>query len=64
MSIYNHLDKVEDLLDCEKLPHTDYQIQKWKELCLYHKVDFDSMFAIMQKHKILEYYKDKTFLID
>lgn len=26
MSIHNHLDKVEDLLDCEKLPHTDYQI--------------------------------------
>ncbi len=64
MSIYNHLKKIEYLQEYEELPHTNYGLQKWKELCLYHRSDFNVMFSEKQREKIFEYHKDRTFLIE
>jgi hypothetical protein len=63
MSIYKHMNKVEDLLEYERA-HSDSETQQWKELCLYHKADFDSMFTESQKRKILEYHNGRTFLVE
>jgi len=63
MSIYNHMNKVDDLIEYERLAHSDSETQQWKELCLYHKADFDSMFTESQKRAILEYHKGRTFRV-
>ncbi|HEX9319761.1 MAG TPA: hypothetical protein VF884_12580 [Nitrososphaeraceae archaeon] len=64
MSIYKHMNKVEDLLEYERLAHSDSETQQWKELCLFHKADFDLMFTESQKRKILEYHNGRTFLVE
>jgi len=63
MSFYNHSKNINDLLNFESLPHEAYGDQNWKQLCLYHKVDFDIMFTDEQKQKILDYHKDKVIVI-
>lgn len=62
MSLYNHIKNVNDLLNFESLPHEAYGDQNWKQLCLYHKLDFDLMFTDEQKQKILDYHKDKVII--
>lgn len=63
MSLYNHFKNINDLLNFESLPHEANSDQDWKQLCLYHKVDFDLMFTDEQKQKILDYHKDKVIVI-
>ena len=62
MSLYNHSKNIKDLLKFESLPHEAYGDQNWKQLCLYHKLDFDLMFTDEQKQKILDYHKDKVII--
>lgn len=62
MSLYNHIKNINDLLNFESLPHEAYGDQNWKQLCLYHKLDFDLMFTDEQKQKILDYHKDKIII--
>jgi hypothetical protein len=63
MSLYNHLKNINDLIRYESLSHGGYGNQNWKQLCLYHKSDFDLMFTDEQKQKILDYHKDKVIVI-
>lgn len=63
MSLYNHLKNINDVLNFESLPHEAYGNQNSKQLCLYHKLDFDLMFTDEQKQKILDYHKDKVIVI-
>ena len=62
MSLYNHSKNINDLLKFESLPHEAYGDQNWKQLCLYHKLDFDLMFTDEQKQKISDYHKDKVII--
>ena len=62
MSLYNHTKNINDLLNFESLPHEAYGDQNWKQLCLYHKLDFDLMFTDEQKQKILDYHKDNVII--
>lgn len=64
MSIYKHLNKIEDLIKYERLAHSELKNQQWKQLCLYHKANFDLMFTEIQKQAILEYHKGRTFVVD
>lgn len=64
MSIYKHLNKVQELIEYERLALTELKNQQWKELCLYHKSSFDLMFTATQKQAILEYHKGRTFMVD
>jgi hypothetical protein len=64
MSLYSHFDNnVNELLKYEKLLHGGYGILNWKQLCLYHKLDFNRMFIDEQKQQILDYHKDKVIII-
>ena len=63
MSLYNHHKNINDLIRYESLSHGGYVNQNWKQLCLYHKSDFDLMFTDEQKQKILDYHKDKVIVI-
>lgn len=63
MSLYNHTKNINDLLNFESLPHEAYGDQNLKQLCLYHKLDFDLMFTDEQKQKILDYHKNKVIVI-
>lgn len=61
MSIYTHVKYTEDILNLEKsLPNAS---GNWKQLCLYHQMDFDRMFTVKQKQSIFDYHKDKTIVI-
>lgn len=64
MSIYNHVRKVEYLQEYEELPHSEYGIERWKEFCLYNRLDFNLMFSEKQKQKVFEFHKNRTFIID
>jgi hypothetical protein len=59
MSLYNHTKKIDELLKYESLSDDG----NWRQLCLYHKVDFDLMFTDEQKQKIFDYHKDKVIVI-
>jgi hypothetical protein len=63
MSIYHHFRKIGDLLKYESLSHNDYGNQNWKQLCFYHKLDFDLMFTNEQKQKIYDYHKDRVIIV-
>ncbi len=63
MSIYYHSRKINDLLKYEVISHDACGNENWKQLCLYHKLDFDLMFTDEQKQKILDYHKDKVLSI-
>jgi hypothetical protein len=47
-----------------EFPHSEYGIEKWKELCLYHQLDFNLMFSEEQKQKVFDFHKDRAFVID
>jgi hypothetical protein len=60
MSLYNHSKNIDELLKYERLSDDGYCNQNWRQLCLYHKVDFHLMFTDEQKQKIFDYHKDKV----
>lgn len=60
MSLYNHSKNIDDLLEYERLSDHGYCNQNWRQLCLYHKLDFHIMFTDEQKQKIIDYHKDKV----
>jgi MEDS: MEthanogen/methylotroph, DcmR Sensory domain len=62
MSLYNHFSNIEDLLNYESLAGDAQGNENWKQICLYHKVDFDLMFTAEQKQKIFDSHKDKLAL--
>ena len=45
MSVFNHTKKASELLEYEKTLHKDLKVERWKELCLYNKRDFETMFT-------------------
>ena len=45
MSVFNHTKKASVLLEYEKTLHKDLKVERWKELCLYNKLDFEIMFT-------------------
>ena len=58
MSLYNHLGNIDDLLKYESFGHHHgSEALDWKQICLYHKLDFNLMFASKQKQKIFDYHK-------
>jgi len=63
MSLYNHLGDIDDLLKYESFGHHGSDALNWKQICLYHKLDFNLMFTSKQKQKIFDYHKDKIIII-
>ena len=63
MSLYNHSKNIDGLLKYERLSDDGYGNQNWRQLCLYHKLDFHLMFTDEQKQKIFDYHKDKVIVI-
>jgi hypothetical protein len=49
MSVFNHTKKASVLLEYEKTLHNDLKLERWKELCLYNKRDFEIMFTNMNQ---------------
>lgn len=64
MSVFNHMKKISELLEYEKKLHATLRMGGWKELCLYNKLDFESMFTEAQKNTLMEYHKDKVILVN
>jgi hypothetical protein len=64
MSVFRHLRKASELLEYEKTLHKDLKVERWKELCLYHKRDFETMFTEDESDKLMEYHKDKVILMN
>ena len=62
--MFSHLKKASELLEYEKTLHKDLKVERWKELCLYHKRDFETMFTADESEKLLEYHKDKVILMN
>jgi len=63
MSLYNHSKNIDDVLKYERLSDDGYWNQNWRQLCLYHKLDFHLMFTDEQKQKIFDFHKDKVIVI-
>lgn len=63
MSLYNHLRTINDLLKYDALSRDGLGNENWKQICLYHKLDFNLMFTAEQKQKIYDYHKDKVIVI-
>ena len=63
MSVFHHLNKSSELLEYEKNLHKDLKVERWKELCMYHKNDFQVMFTEQQADTLKEYHKDKIIFI-
>ena len=64
MSVFNHLKKASELLEYEKTLHKDLKVERWKELCLYNKRDFETMFTKDESNRLMEYHKDKVILMN
>ena len=64
MSVFCHLRKASELLEYEKTLHKDLKVERWKELCLYHIRDFETMFIEGEPDKLMEYHKDKVILMN
>ena len=64
MSVFNHIKKAPELLDYEKSLHKDLKVERWKELCLYNKRDFETMFTEEESNRLMEYHKDKVITMD
>jgi hypothetical protein len=64
MSVFNHLHKTTELLEYEKTLHKDLKVERWKELCLYNKRDFENMFTEDESNRLMEYHKDKVILVN
>ena len=63
MSLYNHLRTINDLLKYDALSRDGLGNENWKQICLYHKLDFNLMFTAEQQQKIYDYHKDKVIVI-
>ena len=63
MSFYNHSKNIDDILRYERLSDDGYCNENWRQLCLYHKLDFHLMFTEEQKQKIFDYHKDEVIVI-
>jgi MEDS: MEthanogen/methylotroph, DcmR Sensory domain len=63
MSVFNHTKKASEILEYEKTLHKDLKVERWKELCLYHKCDFETMFTKDESNTMMEYHKDKVILM-
>ena len=64
MSVFRQLGKASELLEYEKTLHKDLKVERWKELCLYHERDFETMFTTDESNKLMEYHKDKVILMN
>jgi hypothetical protein len=64
MSVFNHTKKASELLEYEKTLHKDLKIERWKELCLYNKRDFETMFTEEESNRLMEYHKDKVIIMN
>src|SRR6185312_11892888 len=64
MSVFRQLRKASELLEYEKTLHKDLRVKRWKELCLYHKRDFETMFTADESNMLMECHKDKVILIN
>ena len=64
MSVFNHIKKASELLEYEKTLHEDLKVERWKELCLYNKRDFEIMFTKDDSKRLLGYHKDKVILMN
>jgi predicted transcriptional regulator len=60
MSVFNHTKKASEILEYEKTLHKDLKVVRWKELCLYNKRDFETMFTKDESNMLMEYHKDKV----
>lgn len=49
MSVFHHIKKSSELFEYEVLLHRQPKAQRWKEICFYHKRDFEAMFTDEQK---------------
>ena len=63
MSGVHHLNKTSELLEYEKNLHKDIKIERWKELCMYHKSDFQIMFTDEEANQLKEYHKDRIIMV-
>ena len=64
MSVFNHTNKASEILEYEKTLHEDLKVERWKELCLYNKRDFETMFTKDESNTLMEYHKDKVILMN
>jgi hypothetical protein len=64
MSVFNHTKKASEILEYEKTLHEDLKVERWKELCLYNKRDFETMFTKDESNTLMEYHKDKVILMN
>ncbi|MGA7978273.1 MAG: MEDS domain-containing protein [Nitrososphaeraceae archaeon] len=64
MSVFNHTKKASEILEYEKTLHKDLKVERWKELCLYNKRDFETMFTKDESNTLMEYHKDKIILMN
>ncbi len=64
MSVFNHTKKASKLLEYEKTLHKDLEVERWKELCLYNKRDFEVMFTKDESNKLMEYHRDRVILMN
>ena len=64
MSVFRQLRKASELLEYEKTLHKDLRVKRWKELCLYHIRDFETMFTADESNMLMECHKDKVILIN
>jgi KaiC/GvpD/RAD55 family RecA-like ATPase len=63
MSVFHRLNKTSELLEYEKNLHNDIKIERWKELCMYHKSDFQTMFTDKEANQLKEYHKDRIIIV-
>ena len=64
MSVFNHTKKASEILEYEKTLHKDLKVERWKELCLYNKRDFEIMFTKDESNTLMEYHKDKVIIMN
>jgi hypothetical protein len=64
MSVFNHTKKASEILEYEKTLHKDLKVERWKELCLYNKRDFETMFTKSESNTLMEYHKDKVIVMN
>jgi DcmR-like sensory protein len=60
MSAFNHVNRSSELFEYEEKLHKQPKAERWKELCFYHKRDFDAMFTDDQKKRLFTLHKEIT----
>jgi hypothetical protein len=60
MSAFNHINQSSELFEYEEKLHKQPKPERWKELCFFHKRDFDVMFTDVQKKRLFTLYKELT----